>query len=151
MFDVLLALLLLRALMIAARGRSLPAFAAAALGSAGFAILALAGWHGRLADDLGRVGLAMLVMVGPSALPGPAGGIPLSALVGAHPLLSRLALSLVLGLGFAAAFRHAGRVSPLSDESVRRKEIGLALLAPALLMLVEVMTFALAASVSDPF
>ena len=55
-------------------------------------------------------------------------------------------------MGFAAAYRHAGQVSPLSDESVRRnKEIGLAQLAPALLMLVEVMTFALAASVSDPF
>src|SRR5262249_49860747 len=54
-----------------------------------------------------------------------------SAVLAAHPLAAHLALAAVLGAGFAAAWRHAGRVSPLADEALRRKDVAPALLVPA--------------------
>jgi hypothetical protein len=151
MVDIFVTLLLLRALWTTARGRSLPALSVASLGSALFALLALAGWFGRRADTMRASGAFVLALLGPSAFFGPAASVPLSGALGAYPMLSRTALLAILLAGFVVTWRHASRVSPLSDESVQRKEVALSLLAPALLVAFQAGVVAMAASVTDPF
>lgn len=151
MCDIFLALLLARALVVTTRGRCLPAFAASTASAALFALLATAGWYGRRADSMRASGAFVLALLGPSAFPGPVAFIPLSGVVGAYPMLSRVALVAILVAGFVVAWRHASRVSPLSDESVLRKDVALVLLPPALLAAFQTGVVVLAGSVTDPF
>jgi hypothetical protein len=132
--DVLLALILVRAVYVAARGRHAPAILASVAGLLLWADLAAAGWISRAADTRGPWGAVFLIFLGPSSMPGPAAGVPLSALAGAHHVLAHALIAAVYAAGFASAWSHAGRVSELSDEASRRKGVALTLLAPALLL-----------------
>jgi hypothetical protein len=154
--DVFLAALLVRAVLVtswpgAGPGASRDRFAPAAsiLGLALWALLAGAGWYGRGADALGQWGAVLLVFLGPSVVPGATDRVPLSGLLAAHPIAARLLVCAVLVLGFVTASRHAGRVSPLSDEAVRRQGVALAILAPALLVGITALCLGLGAAFSD--
>jgi hypothetical protein len=142
--DVILALLLTRAVVVCARSRHAPPILAALAGLALWAMLAASGWISRAAVARGLWGAVYFVSLGPSSLPGPAAAVPLSGLAGAHPIAAHALVALVLGAGVVSAWRHAGRVSELSDEAVRRKGVALTLLVPTLLFAVETATFALA-------
>jgi hypothetical protein len=150
-FDVFLLPLFLRALVASARRRFGAGLVSASAALLLWGLLVAAGWLGRGADVTG--GLMILIFVGPSATPGPTARVPASALLAAHPIGAKLALSGLLTLGFAAAWIGAGRFSPLSDEASTRKKLGLAFLMPALLVLVQAiclgLTEALAAHVGS--
>jgi hypothetical protein len=150
MFDVFVALLLVRALLASARGRSRSAVATSAALLL-WAALAAAGWYGRGADGLGLSGAWLLALLGPSAVPVATPAVPFSAILADHPHAARLVLTGLLGAGFAAAWRHAGLVSPLSDEAVRRKDVGLAILAPALLVALQTAFALLATALPTPY
>ncbi|APR77683.1 Hypothetical protein A7982_03030 [Minicystis rosea] len=151
MLDLFLALLLARTLFAAGRARSAQAITAALGATLLWIALALAGWYGRMADTLGPQGAWLLAFLGPSALPGATSRVPASALLAAYPSLARAVLAGILGAGFAATWRWAEAVSPLSDESVRRKEIALTFLLPALLVGVTVLMALMASVLSDPY
>lgn len=144
MADVILALLLTRAVVVCARARHAPAIFAALAGLALWAMLAASGWISRAADARGPWGALYLVFLGPSSVPGPAAAVPLSGLAGAHPVAAHALVALFFGAGVASAWRHAGRVSELSDEAARRKDVALTLLVPTLLFAVQTAIFALA-------
>jgi hypothetical protein len=106
-----------------------------------WALLLAAGWIGRGADAQGAV--MTMIFVGPSAVPGATSRVPASAILAAHPVAAKVALGGVLLGGFAAAWRSARALSPLSDESSARKKLGLAFLMPALLVLAQAVCLAL--------
>ena len=136
MFDLLLAPLFVRALVLAAWRRSAAGLLLASAATCLWSLLLAAGWCGRGADATGNV--MTLIFVGPSATPGASARVPWSPTLAAHPLGAKLVLSGLFGAAFAAAWLGAGRFSPLSDESSRRKKLGLAFLLPALLILAQV-------------
>lgn len=151
MIDIFIALLLVRALAISLIRRFAPAIVASVAAIALFVLLVEAGWYGRRADELGRAGVAMLVVFGPSALPGAAKGVVLSAQLGAHPHIAHAILAGILLAGFVITSRHAERASPISEEYVRRHHTAICLLVPALPVLIQLCSFGLAQLLSSPF
>lgn len=132
-----------------ARGRSRAGLLTSTAAFLLWAALAAAGWYGRHADALGLSGAWLLVAFGPSALPGSTERVPLSTILGAHPVAVRVAIAAALGAAFVGARRHAGRVSPLSEEAVRRQDVALAILAPMLLVVMQLVCIGLVAALSS--
>jgi len=135
-FDLLLAPLFVRALLLAAWRRSAAGLLLGSAGTGLWSLLLAAGWYGRGADSSGN--FMTLIFVGPSATPGASARVPWSSTLAAHPLGAKLVLVALFGAAFGAAWLGAGRFSPLSDESSRRKKLGLAFLLPALLLVAQV-------------
>ncbi len=137
MFDLLLALLFARALVVAGWRR----FPAGLVGGGAGVLLWLglvaAGWYGGEAGALGMAGVWMMLLFGPSAVPGPAAGVPLSAVLAAHPAAAKLLVGAAFAAPFALAWRRAQRWSPLSDEASAQKRLGLVFLLPALLLVLQ--------------
>jgi hypothetical protein len=151
MFDIFFAALLIYAIFVSLRRRSWRGLLASVPAFLLWGTLAAAGWYGRGAETMGFTGAWFLVVLGPSAVPGATGRVPFSGYLGAYPSAARVALAVVLGVGFAAASYHTGQVSPLSDEAARRKEVALALLVPTLLITVQMMCVALANASPSPY
>ncbi len=132
MFDLFLVPVFVRALVLAAWRRSAAGLFFVSAATCLWCLLLAAGWYGRGADASG--GFMVLIFLGPSATPGSIAGVPLSALLAAHPIGAKVVLSALFAAAFAAAWHGASRFSPLSDESSRRKKLGLAFLMPSLLL-----------------
>jgi hypothetical protein len=148
-FDLFLALLLARAAFVTARGRSFAGLSASLGALTLSASLVAAGWYARLFDGTDRWGLAVFMFFGPSAMPGPTDRFAGGVLIGTHPFVTRVVLTGLLGGAFALAARHVNRVSPLSDEAERRKDVALALLAPLVLAVLQLGFVAIAAEAAS--
>jgi hypothetical protein len=143
-FDVFLALILVRVLVISARRRFDIGLLASAAGALLWAGLAAAGWYGRGADAFGASGAWLLVFFGPSTVPRATAAVPLSATLADHPIAAKLVLAAMLLVPFTVAWRRAERISPLSDDASALKKLALVYVVPALLVLAQVVCLAMA-------
>jgi hypothetical protein len=148
-FDVILALLFTRALLVSAWRRFPAGVLASAAGSLLWLALAASGWYGRRADDMHLTGALILGFLGPSAVPGPTPQVPASALLADHPIGDKLAVAAVFGVAFTLAWRRALRVSPLSDAASAWKKLALVYLVPVLLLVAQVVCLALTEIVAE--
>ncbi len=139
MFDVFLALIVARVLVISVRRRFVPGIVSGGGGALLWVALVASGWFGRGADALHMTGVLLLVFLGPSVTPGPTANVPWSAALAAHPVGAKLVMAAAFAVPFALAWRRAQRLSPLSDEASELKRLGLVYLVPALLVIVQAM------------
>jgi hypothetical protein len=137
-FDVFLAILFIRTLVISAARRFSVGLVGAGAGALLWLGLVAAGWYGRGADELPMVGAWLLVLLGPSAVPGPTAKVPWSAVLAAHPVGAKIVVAAFFALPFVLAWRRAQRLSPLSDEASALKKLALVYLMPALLLFAQV-------------
>jgi hypothetical protein len=144
-FDLLTAPLFLRLLVASTTLRSAQGMLFAVLANVAWGALVAAGWLGRGAESY-----ATFIFVGPSASPGATRWVLGSAQLSHHAIAANLGVGALLVLGFAATWRSALGWSPLSDEASRRKKLGLAFLAPALLVLAQTLCLALTEVLSEP-
>jgi hypothetical protein len=142
MFDVFFVLLILRAVVVTARGRSRAGLAGSCVALFVWMEIAAAGWLGHSPESVRVSGAWLLVTMGPSAMP--------AALERVPQMVARVVLAGALVAGFAAVWSDATRLSPLTDEAVRRKRMALAVLAPALLAAVQLACVALPSLMSWP-
>jgi hypothetical protein len=140
-FDIFLVPVFVRALALAAWRRSAAGLFFTSAATCLWCLLLAAGWYGRGADVNG--GAMVLIFLGPSATPGSSASVPLSALLATHPIGAKAVLSALFAAAFVAAWRGALQFSPLSDESSRRKKLGLAFLMPSLLLFAQMVCLAI--------
>jgi hypothetical protein len=143
-FDVVLAVIFVRALVISAWRRFPVGVVSGGAGALLWLGLAAAGWCGRGADAQGMSGAGLLIFFGPSVVPVPAAQVPWSAAMAAHPVLCKLAVAALFAVPFAWAWGRAQRLSPLSDEASALKKLGLVYLVPALLLTTQAACLAVA-------
>jgi hypothetical protein len=148
-FDVFLAIIFVRALVISAWRRFPTGLVASGAGTLLWLGMAAAGWYGRGADGLGIAGAWLLVFLGPSAVPAPKANAPCSTVMAMHPVGTKLVVAMAFAVPFAVAWCRARRLSPLSDEASALKKLGLVYLAPALLLLAQVACWEIAVVAPD--
>lgn len=131
MLDLLFAALVLRALVVSLRRRRF-ALSVCALGSAlAYAMLVADGIAARLFDDLGMMGMLLMVGVGPTSLLGPSARVPLSDVFAPHPVLSKVIIA-AGPLAICFWLLRRARSRPLAERSQRDLEIALPFLAVGL-------------------
>ena len=141
MVDLAIVIFALRAILSAARLRWGGGVGCAVAALAVWLFLVFTGLHGREAEQWGIDGGWMLLLLGPSAMGGLSADLPLATVIGRHAMLVRVVGASLALFGFVSGMRHAGRHSPISDESVHWNRGALAFLPVLLLTAGEVVVF----------
>jgi hypothetical protein len=136
-------------LVVSAHRRFLAGLVASTAGASLWFGLVAAGWFGRGADGMPMMGVWILVLVGPSAVPAPTPRVPWSPVMAAYPMTSKAAVAALLAVPFVLAWTRASAHSPLSDRASELKKLALVYLAPVLLLVAQVMLVALAEIAGD--
>lgn len=142
MLDLVFLLLALRALVGSLRHRFFGGAIAAAFSIAVFAVAAASGWYARRFDELAMSGMGLLTIFGPSSLPQSSDAVPLSALVSAHPVVTKAVSAIALLAAYAALSRRA-KAAPLDPRTADDDRLSLRFVAAAMLALATPVVLAL--------